>query len=203
MALESQSAGRPRHSSTASNTKNEPDSYLALESKQLHFVERPRLISKDSNTQIESKGYPASELKRPYSTERPRLSSTGSDTKNDPDGYLASESSESPDGEQRKTQPKRKNNRKEKHLARPQSPIPSTDSDGNDSREGQLKITLTTAGEPAPSMHVPINQVGLKDNIELCSGNENRSSCDGDYIEPCQEQNEQVQVSICTHIHAF
>ena len=192
--LESQSAGRERLSSTASNPKNDADGHLALESKQPHSVESPRLVSKESDMQIESEGHPhpASESKQPHPTD-----------KSEQDGYLASESSESPDSEERKVQPKRKNNRKEKHLARPQSPISSTDSDGNDSREGQLKVTPATAGEPAPSMHVPINQVGPKHSIELHSGNEIRSSSDGDYIEPHQEQNKQVQVSISMHTHAF
>ena len=125
--------------------------------------------------------------KRPHPTERPRSSSTSSDTKSEPEGYLASESSESLDCEDRKTQVKQKYCRKEKLLARP---IGSTDTDSYDSKEERPNTPqhtlVATATEPAP--YVPVNQVGPKCNIKLCSGDEYRSSSDGDYVQPCQVQ---------------
>ena len=133
-------------------------------------------------------------MKRPHSTERERVNSTGSDTKSDPDGYLASESSGSLDNDDRKTPSKKKSYCKERHLERPQP----TDSDSNGSRD-RPKIQLMTISEP----DAHINQVDLKQSIKQCSENENRSSSDGDCVQPYQEQNEPVHVSTQIIVYVY
>jgi hypothetical protein len=176
--------------------KIEPQGYIDSELKQPHTAKRPKFRSeKDRDTKIEP------EINQPHSTARQRLSSAASDTKSEPDGgYLASESSESPESEGIKTQSKRKNSNKDRHSARPPG---STSSDSSE-EFNPPSISYIVASDTATLvyLHTPQAHAGLTCNTQLCSENGNESLSDGDclYIQPCEEQNPQVYVSIFNNL---
>ena len=169
---------------------------------------QPNVVSYQSSIVYSGKTKPGrnkAKSKPPHPTDRIRSNSTATFTcsgdNSEQEGYLASGSSESLSSEEGKTQLKRETCNLEKFQARPRSLSESTDSESLTSREyGREQSNRPPNALAAARVHgVTIYEgLGLKNHNELCSGNENQSSSDGECFQPCQEQNPHANVSTYT-----